>query len=256
MIRCLIVLGRVNEGLASLRQAAALAAHVSETMVHQVDAMSVSVAAQIGDPDLAPVGDVAGAPLEGAMLGWTEVASQQGLITLQRGDVDAALQQLESADHSVFGPYRRAFSVTAVALAYAAAGRPDDARRAATTAIEELNNTYLDRASAHAATGFAESQQGSLDGAEAAFARALAEVDATEDVLAQAVLRLAYGRALEALDAPLATPVLVDARGRLNAIGIPASGWDTVFRIAARGGPANGQRGRSYPTRPSAAASP
>ena len=62
------------------------------------------------------------------------------------------------------------------------------------------------------------------------------------------MLRLGYGRALEALDAPLATPVLVDARDRLNAIGIPAAGWDTAFRIAARGS--------AYPTRPSAAASP
>src|SRR5207248_336039 len=74
-----------------------------------------------------------------------------------------------------YGPHRRAFSVSSVALAYAAAGRPDDARAAATGAIEEAHNTYLDRASAYAAIGFAESQQGSLDGAEEAFARALAE---------------------------------------------------------------------------------
>ena len=45
MIRSLVVLGRVNEALASLRQAASLAGHISETMVHQVDAMAVSVAA-------------------------------------------------------------------------------------------------------------------------------------------------------------------------------------------------------------------
>ena len=123
MIRSLVVLGRVNEALASLRQAASLAGHISETMVHQVDAMAVSVAAQIGDPELAPEGDVAGAPLEGASFGWTEVASQQGLITLQRGNVAAALEQLESANRAVpgpYGPHRRAFSGSSVALAYAA----------------------------------------------------------------------------------------------------------------------------------------
>ncbi|MDQ1395477.1 MAG: hypothetical protein QOG64_736, partial [Acidimicrobiaceae bacterium] len=235
LARGLVALGRVGDGVAALRRAQAMAPGLSESMVHQIDGMLASVSAQIGDVSLAPEGEVlVGAPLEGPSNGFAEVASQQGLVSLQRGDVDLAVHQLESAEGAVSGSHRRPFAISAIALAYAAAGRGDDALAVA-SGLAELQGTYLDRAMTAAARGFAAAQDGSLDRAEAAFAEGLAAVDTTDDVLAQAVVRLAYGRALEALDAPLATPVLVDARSRLNTIGITASGWDTAFRLAAAG---------------------
>ena len=231
IVRGRVAIGRVEDGVAALRAAAANAPTVSEAAVNQVEALTTNIAVQVGDPSLAPAHPSPDPPLEGSP-GWAEVSSQLGLLALQEGRTTEAVEQLDAADRLAVGPNRRAFSAATLALAYAAAGRPDDADRVAAD-VAGLASTYLDRSYAAAARGFAAAQRGSADDAEAAFATAMAEVDGTDDVLSQAVIRLAYGRALEALGGPLATPVLVDARTRLNAIGISAQGWDTAFSLAA-----------------------
>jgi len=90
--------------------------------------------------------------------------------------------------------------------------------------------------SAVLASGFAFFQLAQRPEGERAFARALATVDATTDRLSQAIVRLAYGRALEGIGAEESSEMLDDAHHRLGALGVEARGWDTAFTLAARAG--------------------
>ena len=69
--------------------------------------------------------------------------------------------------------------------------------------------------------------------AEEAFAEATALVDATDDVLDQAITWLACGIGLDALGHADGVATLASARNRLAAIGIDAHGWENAFRLAA-----------------------
>jgi hypothetical protein len=122
-------------------------------------------------------------------------------------------------------------------LAYAGGRRPDEAIDAARTTASLTEATYLDRAVADIARGFASLQLGRLDDGEEAFCAALASVDATGDRSQQAIARLAQARALEALGRPEAADALDEAREALDRIGITAAGWDATFRAAAGGAP-------------------
>jgi hypothetical protein len=63
----------------------------------------------------------------------------------------------------------------------------------------------------------------------------LAVVDASEDRVAQATVRLAHAISAPAVNGP-APELAAEARSRLSALGIELSGWVEVFRLA--GGPA------------------
>ena len=66
-----------------------------------------------------------------------------------------------------------------------------------------------------------------------AFAEAAAVVDATGDVLAQALVRLAHARARHATAEPDAASAIAAAHERLARLGVEATGWDTAFQLAA-----------------------
>jgi hypothetical protein len=68
--------------------------------------------------------------------------------------------------------------------------------------------------------------------AVAALDEAAALLDATDDRLTPAVVALARGHVLEALDDPTAHRALASARDQLDALGLPATGWDLAFRHA------------------------
>ncbi len=72
--------------------------------------------------------------------------------------------------------------------------------------------------------------------AREACATALALADGTESPLDQALARLAHSHALAALEDPEAEPAGAEARSRLDALGVPATGWQTAFHLAATGG--------------------
>jgi hypothetical protein len=86
------------------------------------------------------------------------------------------------------------------------------------------------------ARGLACAQLGDDECAREACATALALADATESPLDQALARLAHSHALAALDDPEAEAVAAEARSRLDTLGLPATGWDTAFHLAATGG--------------------
>ncbi len=166
----------------------------------------------------------------------TEVDTAHGAALAQVGRFDEAIDRLEQAVAAAAAAGPRANALSLLALSYAGGHRPSEAIDAARTTASLEEATYLDRAVADVARGFASVQLGRPDEGEEAFCAALSCVDATGDRTQQAIVRLARARGLEPTDNPEAPVALAEAQAALDAIGLTAGGWDTAFRAAA-GGP-------------------
>ncbi len=167
----------------------------------------------------------------------SEVDTAHGAALAQVGRFDEAIERLEQAAAAAVAAGPRASTLSLLALAYAGNLQPDKAIDAARTTVSLSEATYLDRAVADIARGFASVQLGRSDESDEAFFAALASVDDTGDRTQQAIARLARARALEALGRPEAADTLDEARAALDRIGISAAGWDATFRAAAGGAP-------------------
>jgi class 3 adenylate cyclase/tetratricopeptide (TPR) repeat protein len=235
MVRGLIALGQVEEGLACLDEARELAARLAHTQTPWLGpVMALSIGVQLGDTHrIAAVIDEgrAWADREDSA---SEVYAQVALGELQLGRADPAVSRLQHVVRSPKEDLISRFIASSLALAYAAAGRPADAIAAANRTDDEPVGTYLDEATALAARGFAEEQLGHRDEAETCFGAATDVVDATEDLLAQAVMRLAPAIAFGDSHG------MAEARDRLAVLGVTAEGWITAFTLAARPGQALG----------------
>ena len=130
------------------------------------------------------------------------------------------------------------FALSTLAMAMAAAGRPAEATATAERVGDLDDATYLDRTVALVAAGCAAAQRGDANGADRAFTRAAQLIDGTDDRLTQAIVRLCWGRAFEALGAPGTTALLDDAQRRLQFMGVDGDGWDTAFLAAVGASPA------------------
>jgi class 3 adenylate cyclase/tetratricopeptide (TPR) repeat protein/ABC-type ATPase involved in cell division len=241
-IRALLARGRVDDGLATLAAAEALAARDRDPNVRSVlMTLEVNAACQLGDPQRAhrvPVGS--GPPPDAPEFARGEVITMLGLVALQEGDAVTAAATVEQALAELSPDAPAAFAHSTLALVRAASGQPDAADAAAALVAADGRASYHDRAIALVARGFAARQHHDPAGRDAAFAGAAAEVDSTGDILAQALIRLAWARA-KAADAGSgcdssedATVALADAHLRLGQLGVQASGWDTAFQLAAR----------------------
>jgi hypothetical protein len=102
---------------------------------------------------------------------------------------------------------------------------------------ESPQGTYLDRAVAVMATTLVRARAGD-QGAADELAVAIEAVDATDDVVIQAVLRLAQGAVLSRLGAPDASTACDAAEFRLGELGLDAPGWRNVMRAALAADPA------------------
>ena len=230
-VRGLIALGRIDEGLAALRDAMDIAARLANTNPIWIGpTLSLSIAVQLGD-----AGRIAAVIEEARAFGErdesaSEVHAQIALAELQLGNAESAVGRLQRTVRSPKEDLVSRFLASSLALAYAALGRPADAIAAATRTDDEPVGTYLDEATALIARGFAEEQLGKRDAAETCFGAATDVVDATEDVLAQGIIRLAPAIAFGDSHA------LAEARDRLATLGVTAEGWMTAFRQAARRG--------------------
>jgi tetratricopeptide (TPR) repeat protein len=198
--------------------------------------LPAAVALQVGDTDMAERA-IAAKPAPPAeqqdFVGRGEELVERGLIALQRGRVDEALAWMHRADESAHSDGERAHARCWLAVTLCAHGEPSAALDVAAS-LSELNaGTYLDAAVAATAEGFAFFQLHQRPEGERAFAKAMALVDGTGDRLSQAVLRLAYGHALDGLGDDGAQEVLADARSRLEVMGGPATGWNTAYALAA-----------------------
>jgi hypothetical protein len=124
------------------------------------------------------------------------------------------------------------------ALALAAAGRVDDALAAAQVVEDDDRSTYLDRTWAGLAAGAVAARRGRRAVVDDRFSDLRARVDATDDRVAQAVVRLGWATALEVLGDPNASSLVEDASDRFASLGIDPGGWAEVIRQAVGMAPA------------------
>jgi class 3 adenylate cyclase/tetratricopeptide (TPR) repeat protein len=189
-----------------------------------------STAVQVGDVAAAEQALHGYAGSKRIGLGTIERMVVEGLVALQRGDTDEAVRLLERAITSNEGS-RSMYAESALVLARAAQGDTEAVRTLADDVIGSPRATYHDDAIARLAV--------ELDRARAAdeavvdgFTDLIASLDGTDDVVAQAVVRLAEALALEKLGLPSSGVALESAEARLADLGIDADGWRTVFRLA------------------------
>ena len=121
------------------------------------------------------------------------------------------------------------------ALALAGEGHHAEAVERATAVLESETGTYADTAAALLTRGLALAQSGDAAGSGTAFDEAHTVVDATDDVLLQALLKLAEASALDVLGDERAATVLAAADSALEAFGLRDTGWRVAFSTAANG---------------------
>jgi hypothetical protein len=167
-------------------------------------------------------------------IGGADFYSARGLALAQQGRLDDAIALLEAhypgAEHD--GPAMALGS--RLALAYAAAGRVDDAQRVIGDLQARSGGTYSDRILALWAEGLAHARRGDRD-ARAAIDAAHAIATTTDAPLEHALAALARAKVLAALGAPDAAAVADDAQRQLDALGVAALGWRRLFDLALHG---------------------
>jgi hypothetical protein len=199
--------------------------------------LATAVAAQMGDAERAfdNIEQLRRAvESEGEELGYADWAIAYGNALLQNDRVDDALAWLEPAYDAAVDEGPRAAVSGILSIAYAAAHRPDDARRVAEVGEQIAGGTYSDRMWQRWGEGFARLQTDDIEGGLAALDDADAIVSATSSRVDQAIAALARAVGLEAVGHAHAGQARADARERLDALGISGSGWERVFTAATR----------------------
>jgi hypothetical protein len=226
LIRALVCLGRVDDALDLLEQGGG----VFGGAMTRLTAAHVQI--HLGAPDALATALHVGSNEGGGTEALATAHLVLGLALLQDGRVAEAVDEIEAA--RAIGRPELTGSAPAIcgalSLAYAAAGRGDEAIALAEAGIGQ--GTYLDDLHHRLGGAFGRVRAGDPD-APAAFDAAVAACDATSSRLDQAVVRLARAHALAALDHPDAEAAGRDATARLEAMGISAPGWARAFSLAA-----------------------
>jgi class 3 adenylate cyclase/tetratricopeptide (TPR) repeat protein len=235
--RALGCLGRIED-------ADAIHAEVADFTDELGDHDLVAIPAVIAGALATHIGDAERAEREyrASIDAWTDdqsIASHETRVgmsraMLQSGNVEGALAQLDAprGDSDAL----LVASAGAEAMVLAAASKPERAPALTERANGVDVGGYLDHLEAWMARSLAAAQLGDDERAREACATALAIADGTESPLDQALARLAHAHVLDALGDPEAADARVEARTRLDALGLAASGWETAFRLAATGG--------------------
>jgi hypothetical protein len=197
----------------------------------------LSAAVQVGDRDralaaLAILPDQVPSSDDLAATGTSEHLVSRALLALQRGRPDEALGLLRELERAIGERGSVGYPGAVTALALAAAGRVDEALAAAQVVEDDDRSTYLDRSWAGLAAGAAAARCGLRAAVDARFPELCAQVDATDDRIAQALTRLGWAMALEVLDDPAAAPLLAEASDRFASLGVDPDGWAAVIRQA------------------------
>jgi class 3 adenylate cyclase/tetratricopeptide (TPR) repeat protein len=230
-------LGRLDEAEALHAEVAAFTAELGDKGLVAIPAVVAgALASHLGDAERAQREYQTGID---AWIDEQSIATQETRVGLSRallqlGNVDGALSQLDiprgDTDALLVA------SGGAEGMVLAAAGQPERAIAITDRVNAVPIGSYLDHLEAWMARALACAQLGDDACAREACATALALADGTESPLDQGLARLAHAHALAALDDPDAKDVRVEARARLDALGVPATGWETAFRLAATGG--------------------
>lgn len=189
-----------------------------------------------GDPDALEAVHAIGVELDALFALGPEYATVDGLAALQRGDIEHAFAALEETggEHRWHAPSPAAG--IALALAYATAGRTDDAI-ALCGELEPLAVSYLDELQLGVAFGFALIQRGDTSDGLARLDATVALADASGSILDRALVRLAAASARESTGDREGPAARAEAEAALDGMGIPATGWRHLFTAAA-GAPA------------------
>jgi tetratricopeptide (TPR) repeat protein len=164
-------------------------------------------------------------------LGFADVCAALGLSHLQLGHVDEAIEMLA---HGYSGATEDGPTMaigSRLALAYAAAQRPDDAAAIVAEVQGRSGGTFSDRVLALWAQSFARTQQAAPD-ARGPVDAAYEIATATDAPLEHAIAALARAKVLAALATDDAADAAADSDGKLDALGLTADGWARVFDLA------------------------
>jgi class 3 adenylate cyclase/tetratricopeptide (TPR) repeat protein len=233
-------LGRVDEARVHWEEAHQTSQALTEAQRLGARVLSANVLCQIGDARaaLAATAEIDDSPFEVA----AEAFVARGLALVQLGRSDEALTYLDRITDPRPGEYfamgdegARTYAYSVTALALAGLGDADGAAGARDAVMGRALGTYIDRVYADLALALVLARRGDPGEATAVLEETLSRVDATEDRLTQAIVRLALGWALLASDDDRATEALSDARSRFAAMGILGDGWETAFALAATG---------------------
>jgi len=168
------------------------------------------------------------------IVGDVDRALMTGLTLLQSSQVDDAVGLLERAYASATDDGPRYALGSALALAFDASGRPDDALTLCEQLTAIRGGSYLDRLFARLAAGFAFVQRGAAGDAAAAFEEAQTAAFATDSRLDRALVTVARACAYSALDLPSGRELATEANLTLHGAGFDAHGWRTVFELASQ----------------------
>ncbi|HUF32669.1 MAG TPA: adenylate/guanylate cyclase domain-containing protein [Acidimicrobiales bacterium] len=245
--RGLLVTGRVEEAYRVIEELAAPVPGLRPTLEEQrfPAVLTAELAVHLGDGEraLKVLADV-GLPGRVEGFGAADIGIGQGVAMAQTGRTADAVATLARVVplHEDVGPLANA--LCSLALARAADGDADGARRDAEATLALEGGTYLDRVLALLALALAAARQGDGAAASEALRQADEILEGTDDVLTRAIAALARARVLVALGDGTAKSVLDDARERFDCIGVDGRGWDELFRAATGAAePVTGGRG-------------
>lgn len=236
--RALVMRGRVAEGVAALESAQreALAGTTEDRVVTSVALAATET--HLGRPErsLAAL-DVLAGDDDTVGVGWTDRDTALALALLQVGRVAEARALVFAAalGREVHGPEGLAASAVGALVCAASAderdrGEPLESLVAAVDGDDRAS--YLDRIFVAVARGLVAARGGRAAESASVFATAIKIVDNTGDLLTQAIVRLAEGRALEVLGDGDSLEVMAEAWARLHGLGIDGAGWVTAFDAA------------------------
>ncbi|MGH9032327.1 MAG: ATP-binding protein, partial [Acidimicrobiia bacterium] len=234
--RALACLGRLPDAERTIDEMAEVVTRVPDATIRVFpEVCRVSIAVHVGAGDAHSISNELDGNTEGTDNILAEVRTAHAMATLQSGDARAAASALEAVRATTTQDGPAVAAGAALALAYDACGRAEEAVRICDDLADQAV-TYLDHLELALARGFAQVQLGDTAGAEQCFWRGLEIADRTESRLDQAVARLARARAWAAMGRSDTGDAEHEADARLEALGIDATGWDTVFRMAIAGG--------------------
>ena len=236
VVRALAELGRDDEYNGCIARLHEVARSMPDEGMHDFGhVLEACIELQRGNVDRAArILERLAAEMDTSGIGGADFFAARGLALAQQGRLEEAIEVLEPAytgtDHD--GPVMALGS--RLALAYAAAGRVDDAQRVVDDLQARSGGTYSDRIIALWAEGLAHARRGDPD-ARAAMDAAHAIATTTDAPLEHALAALARAKVLTAIDAPDAADAADDARRQLDTFGISAGGWHELFDRALEG---------------------
>jgi tetratricopeptide (TPR) repeat protein len=225
--RALLMSGQVEAGIAELQDALARGSGpLSDDQQWMARVSMLMSAVQLGDVDLgaAALTDSHGFA-EADSVGFGDRVGALALHHLQQGEVEEASAVLDDEVEP------RGYVQCARALVLAVQGDLE-ATECAADELAVVPHTYLDRAYAEIGRAIALAAADRAGDARAVLATAIAEVDATGDRLAQAIVRLVDATVAEQAHRPDAATARSVAEARLQDLGIHATGWRHLLQDA------------------------